>query len=47
MKFVDEFREPKVITKTSAESAASRIPVAITVSWRCAAATLTRFTASA
>jgi len=39
MKFVDEFREPEVITRTSAEIRRLADPAAITASWKCAADT--------
>ncbi len=47
MKFVDEFRDPELITKTADEIRRLADPTRITASWKCAAATLTPFIASA
>ena len=47
MKYVDEFRDPQLITNVAREIARWRIPGATTGSWRCAAGTRTRSTATA
>ena len=46
MKFVDEFREPELIARPPKKFAALPIPTVTTASWKSAADTLTRSTAS-
>ena len=47
MRFVDEFREPELITRTADEIRRLADPGGITASWKCAAGTRTPSIASA